>query len=142
MTIAGNPTNPYGIEEWKSKFPENFTSRWKKDDVEFSEFDQESAFQQFKKPSRIPLFRLQIEGQSYRLSKPIIVHIYREGEWIFAENERLVLTGTGSTEEEAIQDFKQHINYFLNYYRQLPTERLTGEALRLKEIYSKILLDL
>ena len=142
MRALENPIYPYVIQEWKSKFPDNFAPLPEKDDLEFSDFDQENVFQQLKKPSRIPLFRLEIEGQSYMLSKPIIVHIYREGEWVFAENERLVLTGTGSTDEEAIQDLKQHIIYFWKYYRELPLDRLTGDALRLKEIYSQILLEI
>lgn len=92
-------------------------------------------------PLKFPLFQLHVQNRHYRAVMPITVYVYSDGEWFFAENETLVLSGSGASTEEAICDLERHIVHFWNYYRQLPDERLTGDAIRLKKIYSGLLIE-
>ena len=86
--------------------------------------------------STLPLFALNSGGAVYRLVRPIAVKTYRDGEWVFAENEALNLIGTGSTLQEAINDLQLHVVHFWNYYSRIPDESLTADARQLKRIYS------
>lgn len=95
----------------------------------------------FTKNLKFPLFQLHVQNRHYRAVIPITVYVYSDGEWFFAENEALVLTGSGASTEEAIRDLEQHIVHFWNYYKQLPDEKLTGDAIRLKRIYSGLLIE-
>ncbi len=92
------------------------------------------------KPSNLPLFAINVGGSTYRLVRPISVRIYRDQEWVFAENETLNLIGTGSNLLEAVNDLQEHIIHFWNYYSQIPDESLTIDALQLKRIYSERLI--
>lgn len=100
--------------------------------------DAEGIFQDWLKTPQshtIPLFTI----DSYPVEKPIIVKIYNEGKWVFAENETLAITGTGETQEEAIKDFEAHVLYFYSYYKDIPSSDLTGDAITLKEVFSNLL---
>lgn len=88
-----------------------------------------------------PLWRLRTETKKYYTPKPLSVRIYREGDFFFAENENLAVCGTGETPEDALKDFCSHIIYFFNYYKKLDASRLTGNALKLKELYKNLLIE-
>lgn len=92
-------------------------------------------------PTRVPLLRLYVDSHTYRTQIPIEVHIYKEGEWFFAENETLVLVGSGKSFEEAMYDLQQHIIYFWRRYNQSSENNLMGDAIRLKNIYSNLLIE-
>ncbi|MBF0515856.1 MAG: hypothetical protein HQK97_01890 [Nitrospirae bacterium] len=64
-----------------------------------------------------------------------------EEEVFFAESETLVVVGTGSSENEAIDDMCKHIVHFYHYYRKLPLDKVTGDAIRLKKIYETLFVE-
>ena len=92
--------------------------------------------------STAPLMEFRGEQKSYVTSKPILVKVYREDDIFFAENESLVLCGTGASREEAVLDFIKHVDYFYNFYKRQIESELMGDALRLKKIYSNLLVEI
>lgn len=88
-----------------------------------------------------PIWSVNDKAKKRQVSKPIKVHIYLEGDVFFAENETLVVVGTGSTPTEAIDDLGRHIIHFYHYYRKLSWDKVTGDAVRLKKIYETIFIE-
>jgi len=86
-------------------------------------------------PGTILLFAI----GTFRLRKPLTVKFHKEGRWFFAENEVLVITGVGETIDQAIEDFRTHVLYFVNYYKNLSENNLIGDAIRLKKIFNNLL---
>jgi hypothetical protein len=78
-------------------------------------------------------------GRRRPLTKPVRLKLVsEEGRW-FAENEALNLFGIGDSPVEAVQDFRQHFEHFLNYYRSIGWSDVTGDGLRLKNLYEELL---
>ena len=73
--------------------------------------------------------------------KPLFAHLYFEDGLFFAENETLLLYGTGTTQEEAIEDLGLHIIHFYQYYKDLDWSQVTGDAIRLKRIHEGLLVE-
>jgi len=69
-----------------------------------------------------------------------LVKIYRKDDLFFAENENFVICGTGDTLEDSLQDLCLHIIHFFEYYKKIDKSKLTGDALRLKELYENLLI--
>ncbi len=88
-----------------------------------------------------PLMAFRGEERAYVTSKPILVKVYREEDIFFAENETLVLCGTGASRDEAVLDFEKHLDYFYNFYKRQSESDLVGDALRLKKIYNNLLVE-
>jgi hypothetical protein len=93
------------------------------------------------KPFKFPLFQLTISGRTYLPSKPIGTNVTQDGAWFFAENEALNVVGTGGSLEEAVLDLEHHIVHFWQYYRSLQDSEVTGDAIRLKKLFSKLLVE-
>lgn len=91
--------------------------------------------------STAPLMEFRVEQKNYVTSKPILVKVYREDNIFFAENESLVLSGSGASREEAVLDFVKHVGYFYNFYKRQNENNLMGDALRLKQIYANLLVE-
>ena len=91
--------------------------------------------------STAPLMEFRGEQKTYITSKPILVKVYREGDVFFAENESLVLSGSGTSREDAVLDFVKHVDYFYNFYKRQTESDLMGDALRLKKIYNDLLIE-
>lgn len=72
---------------------------------------------------------------------PIKVRIYSEDNLFFAENETLVIIGTGSSVLEAMDDFCRHIIHFYYYYKKLSLDKITGDAVRLKKLYETLFIE-
>lgn len=72
---------------------------------------------------------------------PIKVRIYSEDNLFFAENETLVIIGTGSSAPEAMNDFCSHIIHFYHYYKKLSWDKVTGDAVRLKKLYEALFIE-
>ena len=136
-TSAIATTDSAGVwEERRSYVPENFKAGGTiKIKTAGSDPDVVIETSLPNRPLNLPLFAINVSGSTYRLVSPINVKIYRDEEWVFAENEALNLIGTGATLQEAINDLQQHIIHFWNYYSQIPDESLTTDALQLKRIY-------
>lgn len=104
-------------------------------------FPEDRARQDQQIPLVAPLWGFHIEGKWYKLSLPVQVQISREGDFCFAENEQLVLYGSGETIQEALEDLASDILYFWNYYRRLAWDDVICEGRRLKEIYEKLVIE-
>lgn len=72
---------------------------------------------------------------------PIKVHIYSDDSLFFAENETLVIIGTGSSAIEAMDDFCSHVIHFYHYYKKLSWNKVTGDAVRLKKLYETLFVE-
>ena len=82
-----------------------------------------------------------IEVVFNRQLKPIPIRMcFNEG-LFFAQNETLLLYGTGKTPDEAIEDLGAHIIHFYQYYKDLDRLKITGDAIRSKGIYEGLLLE-
>ena len=103
-------------------------------------FPEDRARQEQQIPLVAPLWGFHVEGKSYELSVPVQVQISREGDFCFAENEQLVLYGSGETIREALEDLTSDILYFWKYYRRLSWDEVIGEGRRLKKIYEKFVI--
>lgn len=88
-----------------------------------------------------PLWTIFHKTKQHKVSKPIKVRIYFEDNLFFAENETLVVIGTGSSVTEAIDDLCKHIVHFHNYYKKLSRDKVTGDAIRLKTIYETLFIE-
>ena len=88
-----------------------------------------------------PLMEFRSEQKSYTTPKPILIKVFKVEDVFFAENESLVLSGTGASREEAVLDFVSHLDYFHNFYKRKNEDELTGDALRLKKIYNHLLIE-
>ncbi len=140
MSELQETLTPYQLlQERRSDVPESF-SLLDKIKVNTADLDPPDLLGEFKTSSKFPLFQLYVGDRRYQAVKPIIVHVYRDEEWFFAENESLNLTGSGSTIEEAVHDLEEHIVHFWYYYRSLSDRKLVGDAVRLKRVYSDHLL--
>lgn len=85
-----------------------------------------------------PKWQFKATGLKVYSFKPIEVVITRENGTYFAENESLEIYASGDNEQEAIEDFCQHVIYFYKHYKQLTWDRVTGQAKKLKEIYEQL----
>ena len=85
-----------------------------------------------------PVWTIPSKTKIYKVSKPIKVRIYQEENFWFVENETLVIAGTGNTREEAMDDFRRHIIHFHKYYKKLPANKVTGDAVRLKKLFETL----
>jgi len=103
-------------------------------------FPEDRARQDEQIPLVAPLWGFHAEGKSYKLSVPVQVQFSREGDFCFAENEQLVLYGSGETIREALEDLTSDILYFWKYYRRLSWDNVIGEGRRLKEIYETLVI--
>lgn len=92
-------------------------------------------------PLVFPLFAIPIEGKSYKLSRAITVHITKEDNLYFVENETLMVYGCGESYQEAIEDLAVDILHFWQYYRNLSRNDVIGMAVKLKEIYDNLTIE-
>ena len=88
-----------------------------------------------------PLWIIPVKKKKYKFAKPIKVHIYSENDIFFAENETLVVVGTGKTITDAIADLSNHIIHFYQYYKRLHIDKVIGDAVRLKRAYETLFLE-
>ena len=93
------------------------------------------------KPFKFPLFQLTISGRTFLPLKPIGINVTQDGAWFFAENEALNVVGTGGSLEKAVLDLEHHIVHFWQYYRSLQDSQVTGDAVRLKRLFSNLLAE-
>lgn len=88
--------------------------------------------------SSAPIWSVQQRDHSFALAQPLMVRFRQDGEYFFAENDTLQLVGTGTSAVEALADFFEHYMYFHRYYANIPFDRLTGEAVRLKRAFQEL----
>ena len=123
--------------ELLGEFPEHFFPI-----VESSTYeDATKVTETTSKPFKFPLFQLTISGRTFYPSKPIGVQVTQDGSWFFAGNEALNVIGTGGSLEEAVLDLEHHIVHFWEYYGSLQDSQVTGDAVRLKKLFSGLLAE-
>lgn len=103
--------------------------------------DPLQVFRQIRKVQPAPLWRLYTKTKKFYTPKPISVKISCDEDLFFAENENLVICGTGDTPEKALEDLCLHIIHFFEYYKKLDKSKLRGDALRLKKLYENLLIE-
>ncbi len=86
----------------------------------------------------IPLWFFRADDSALRARKAIAVRIRNEGIYFFAGNETLAIEGTGLSASEAIDDFSFHVTHFYHYYQTLTVEQVSGDAARLKKLFSDL----
>ncbi|MEE9215772.1 MAG: hypothetical protein V3U54_13535 [Thermodesulfobacteriota bacterium] len=129
------------IKERSAYKPENYEGS-KDIKVETAPMEElQQIFNQRRKYQPTPIMKLQKDTRKFYTPTPISVIIYRDGDLFFAENENLVVCGTGHTRQEALQDLSLHIIHFFEYYKKLGKSKLIGDALRLKELYQNLLVE-
>ena len=129
------------VKERLRGIPENY-ERISSSEVETAQIiDPEKIFKEARKSQPAHLLRLYTKTKKFYTPKPISVKIYREEDLFFAENETLVVCGTGATVDKALQDFSLHIIHFFEYFKKLDKNKLTGDALRLKDIFENLLIE-
>ena len=129
------------IKERTAYVPENYIDSKVKEVETASAIDPQQVFNHIKKYQPSPIWRIFVEAKRFYTPKPITVRIYRDEDLFFAENENLVVCGTGDTPQDALQDLYLHIIHFFEYYKSLDTNKLTGDALRLKALYKNLLIE-
>ncbi len=92
-------------------------------------------------PKVAPLWVVHSEGRILKTSRPITVNVFRDGDIFFAENETLLVCGTGDSAWDAVEDLEMHIFHFWKYYNGLPEDSVIGEAKRLKNQYKNLLIE-
>lgn len=85
------------------------------------------------------LLEVDLQGQRHRLTKPLSLRLVSEEIGWFAENEALNLFGVGDSPRKAIDDFRRHFEHFLLRYCSLGWTEVSGEGLRLKNLYEELL---
>jgi len=120
---ADAPFSPFSIETAKERMPDK-------------EFRNRIAHSQIS-----PLWTITTPKKIYKVSIPIKVRVYSEDNLFFAENETLVVIGTGNSIDEAIDDFCKHIVHFYHYYKRLSRDEVTGDAVRLKNLYDTLFIE-
>ncbi len=103
--------------------------------------DPQQVFTDRAKPYITPMWRLRSMTKRFYAPIPIAVKVYRDEDFFFAENENLVVCGTGYTPQEALQDLELHITHFFEYYKNLDNSQVAGDALRLKILYKNLLIE-
>lgn len=88
---------------------------------------------------KVPLWDIHDRTRRFKMKNPVEVDLRFEDGWFFAENEKLTMVGVGRTAEDAIMEFSQHIIHFHLFYRSLSWDQVTGEAVRLKNVFENLL---
>lgn len=141
MSLADTVTNPEALlRERRHEVPDQFSSQ-DRINIKTAELTPTEILKNFSKGGKFPLFRIYISEREYLPSKPILIHIYQDEDWYFAENQTLVLVGTGQSKEEAVLDLEQHIVHFWHHYKQMMDDKISGDAIRLKKIYSRLFVE-
>ena len=129
------------VKERKAYFPDMYTTTAPSVVGTAAQSSQPESYFRSGRFSSSPLIEFRGEQKKYVTSKPILVKVYRQEDIFFAENESLVLCGTGASREEAVLDFMKHVDYFYNFYKRQSESNLIGDALRLKKIYDNLLVE-
>lgn len=139
MSLAAVDVFP---EELEAAIPSNFNSTMPaRDQLAGSVDSLDNILSRLKGGGATPIWSLKKESITLRAVKPIVVRLRFEDNFYFAENSTLVICGTGLTSQEAIADFGLHVVHFHEYYRDLSVDLLTGDAIRLKQLFANLFVE-
>lgn len=130
------------IKERMSQIPDNYRRMAVSQVGTEVSIDPYQVFsQQLPKNQAAPLWKISSAKKKFYTPIPISVRIHREDNLFFAENENLAVCGTGDTPQEALKDMGLHIIHFFEYYKKIGPDQITGDAVRLKEVYKDLLIE-
>jgi len=86
--------------------------------------------------NKMPAWTFHCQDKVLYSTLPVDVNIRREEMFYFAESEKLKIFVIGETYDEAMRAFAEQLLYFYEHYKRLTPDKVTGEAERLKRIYS------
>lgn len=82
---------------------------------------------------------LKLSTGKAELNWPIKVEILLSGDYFVVKNEDLGVYSYGATQDEAKQNFAENFEDLLELYNSSRYEELTGDAIRLKALFDKII---
>jgi len=86
--------------------------------------------------NKMPAWAFRYKRKVLYSTLPVDVNIRREDMFYFAENETLKIFVVGDTLNEAMRVFAEQLLYFYEHYKGLTPDKVTGEAEKLKQLYS------
>lgn len=84
---------------------------------------------------KIPFRRFESNGKVAVSNKPVVVKIFSEDNHYFAENDTLRIYTAGDSVLSVIDEFSQHIVYFIEFYKGKTPDEVIGRASILKSLY-------
>lgn len=89
-------------------------------------------------PPVLPLFSFTFGGSEMRLRRPLLLRVVAEDGEVFVENDALRIFGRGATLHAAVESFAHDLAYYWRYYRNLGSDEVAGDAVRLKAAYEDL----
>ncbi len=77
-------------------------------------------------------------SRKLRSREPIVFRITKDDDRWFAENENLLIYGSGEDAQKALNDAFAHVIHLYDYYSALEEWRATGRAKSLKKRFSAL----
>ncbi len=87
--------------------------------------------------NKTPAWAFRCQRKVLYSTLPVDVNIRREEMFYFAESETLKIFVVGDTLTEAMSAFAEQLLYFYEHYKGLTPDKVTGEAKKLKQLYSR-----
>lgn len=88
-----------------------------------------------------PVWDIRRKPRVLRSRTAILVRCWRDEGACFAENESLAVWGTGESPEKAVAEMLTHIAELYDFYTSLPDGRLTRDAIELKQLFRKLIIE-
>jgi len=108
----------------------------------WSHSDDSQAYQRYEEQhdvpnvKKIPKIEFWSEDKLIVSDKPVVIIVtYEDGQY-YATNDTLNIFSVGENIASVIADFSHHVMHFYGYYADKDFNELTGNALRLKQIYA------
>ena len=100
-------------------------------------------FVQDKIRSQLPLllWRVEAAGTRLRVLTPITIRVRFEDNLVFAENETLRIFAHGNTQDEAMEQFQQHVVHSQRSYAGLRDDQVLGDAIRLRRLFAELFVE-
>lgn len=86
--------------------------------------------------NKMPTWAFHCQRKVVYSTLPVIVNIRREETFYWVDNETLKIFVVGETLAEAMETFTEQLLYFYGHYKGLTPDKVTGEAKKLKQLYS------
>lgn len=88
---------------------------------------------------RIPLQFVSAGSTKLKAPRPIVAHIFQDGDTVVAKNETLGVVAYGEDPSQALDDFQKHLIHYSAHYAALNEDQLTDDAVQLKRLYAEVL---
>lgn len=105
---------------------------------DFAPFDGRRQSTVLAAPSILPLFSFRAGGEMRRLRSPLLLRVSFEDGQYFVQNDSLRIFGHGDSLYAAVEAFAHDLAYLWDYYRNLKSDEVAGDAVQLKRIYEDL----